>query len=161
MRGEKMAVCPHGAQHNTLITSLYPPFHPPIPDAQNSQPNSEDHFLSLRFSHFRFPVYVIILFLLPVFFTLFPSLLSSLLIDPLSVTLFLSHSLSVCLNMESIKTNATPRIHGIYFPATANLPPCNEDRSSFKRTARWRERRRERWFISQQTSLIISAQSLG
>lgn len=160
-----MAVCPHGAQHDTLITSLYPPFHPPIPDAQNSQPNAEDHFLSLRFSHFRFPLsaYVLILFLLPVFFTLFPSLLSCLLIDPLSVTLFLSHSLSVRLNMESIKTNATPRIHGIYFPAKANLPPCNEDRSSFKRTARWRERHRERWFVSQQheTPLIISAQSLG
>lgn len=102
MRGEKMAVCPHGAQHDTLITSLYPPFHPPIPDAQNSQPNAEDHFLSLRFSHFRFPlsVYVLILFLLPVFFTLFPSLLSCLLIDPLSVTLFLSHSL--CASQHGI-----------------------------------------------------------
>lgn len=88
-------------------------------------------------------------FFLPVSLTLFPSCcpLYLLLIDHLSVTLCFPHPLSLCLNMVSMKTNVTPRIHGIYFPAKVNPPPCNEDRSSLKRTERWRERagkRRER-----------------
>lgn len=69
------------------------------------------------------------LFLFPSF-TLFPSCsrLHSLLIDHLCVTL--SRTLFRCLNTVSMKTNATPRIHDVYFPAKVNMPPCNKDRSS-------------------------------
>lgn len=67
------------------------------------------------------------LFLFPSF-TLFPSCsrLHSLLIDHLCV----SRTLFRCLNTVSMKTNATPRIHDVYFPAKVNMPPCNKDRSS-------------------------------
>ena len=43
-------------QHNTVITSHTPPFLPPIPDAQNSQPRAKDLFFFFFFyspSHFH------------------------------------------------------------------------------------------------------------
>lgn len=48
----------------------------------------------------------------------------------ISVSLCVSRTLFRCLNTVSMKTNATPRIHDVYFPAKVNMPPCNKDRSS-------------------------------
>lgn len=107
---------------------------PPIPDAQRSWPTSEDHFLSLQLS----------LHLLLSFCVLFPcmssfsrpSLCFHLVVFSIhclltiSVSLCVSRTLFRCLNTVSMKTNATPRIHDVYFPDKVNMPPCNKDRSS-------------------------------
>ncbi len=147
-----MAICPHGGQHNTLITSHLSSVsssHPRCP----KQPAKirRSFFISLAFhfpSVFSRPSvsYFSACFFLPLSSALSPSCCSLylLLIDHLSVTLCFPHQLSLCLNMVSMKTNVTPRIHGICFPAKVNPPRRNEDRSSLKRTERWRERTGER-----------------
>lgn len=164
MRGEKMALVLSGPTQyfNPLTLTLH--FILPSQMPKNSQPNSEDNFLSLRFSHFHIPSifvrpsvsYFSVCNFLPMSLTLFPSCcpLYLLLIDRLSVTPCFPHRLSVCLNMVSMKTNVTPRIHGIYFPAKVNPPPCNEDRSSLKRTKRRRERRGQRGEIERGMACI-------
>lgn len=107
----------------------------PIPDAQSSRPTSEDHF----FISPAFPPFSLVL-LCPVslyvsFFSR-PSLCFHLVVVSIyclltiSVSLCVSRTLFRCLNTVSMKTNATPRIHDVYFPAKVNMPPCNKDRSS-------------------------------
>lgn len=133
MREEKMAVGLHWA--NTMRQSFhtYHTFHPPIPGAHSSQPKSEDHFLYL----FTFPPFFLIL-LSHFSVSMCPSLPFSILLSSVHylltilLSLFFSLPLTLCFNIVSMKTNVCPRIHDIYFPAAVNLPPYNEDRSSFK-----------------------------
>lgn len=75
-----------------------------------------------------------------------------------TVSLSVSLTFSLFVSTRSIKTNVTPRTYSIYFPAKVNLPPCNEDRSSLKRTGRWRQgekRKRHIYFLHNWPDLMI------
>lgn len=97
-------------------------------------------------SHFHFPIYVLILFLLRMLLTLFPS--------PCPLSLL---TLSPCVSTWNLWRQMWPQGYiyfGIYFPAKADLPPYNKDRSSFRRTARWRATQREMVCFSPEWAII-------
>lgn len=123
-------------QHNSLITSHLSS----ISSSHPRCPKQPANILGSFFIFFTIPFPLVLLCPISPFRVLnsLPILLSS-----LFITYWPSLCHSLCLYMESMKTNVTPSIRGIYFPAKVNLPPCNKDRSSVKRTERWRERTRE------------------
>lgn len=130
-------------QHDTLITSRSPPSHPSSPDAQK-QPDRNlriitylsglhvsfsSHPSPSSFSPFSFPS------------SQLSTLSSSVPVLTLCVCVTLLRSHSLCV--PGWRQIPPPGHTASVFQPKSDLPPCNENRSSVKRTQRWRDGRTE------------------